>query len=181
MDAVARVVLPSGLAEDDRHRIVLRFDTWLEGFAPGRELMATEDTAFLMELPFSRAMRAAAESPRARYRAQLAALDDEAAERHGKAFAGLDAAEAEAIVRELVEGAVERLSLHDLNPIGAPALWLAGPAAFVGTPADHVAIALMAFYFNSAEGVGRSLGRDVDPRTCRGFDGIERPPPERDG
>lgn len=181
MDAVARVVLPSRLTEDDRSRVVSRFDAWVDGFAPGRELMATEDTAFLMELPFSRPMRAAAESPRSRYRAQLAALDDEASERHGVPFARLERADAEAIVRELVEGAVQRLSLHERNPLGAPALWLAGPAAFVGTPGDHIAIALMAFYFNSAEGVGRSLGRDVDPRTCRGFDGIERPPPERDG
>ncbi len=181
MDALARVVLPTALSGDERRRVVARFAAWVEGFAPGVELMATEDTAFLSELPFSRQMRSAPTSPRTRYDEQLDALDEEARERHGVAFTALGSTESDAIVRELVESAVARLKPHDLNPIGAPALWLAGPAAFVGTPADHVAIALMAFYFGSAEGVGRSLERVVDPRTCRGFDGIERPPRRRSG
>lgn len=180
LESIARVVLPTTLDDAARSQVVRRFWDWVDGFRPGVELMATEDTAYLMELPFSRPMVSAPVSPRARYEEQLEALEDEAKELHGVSFAKVGRSGQEAIVRAQVESAIDELHVHELNPLGAPALWLAGPAAFVGTPADHVAVTLMAFYFNSSEGVERSLGRSFRQRTCRGFAGVDEAPRERE-
>ena len=180
MAALARVALPTALDEDARDQAVRSFWSWVDGFRPGVDLMATEDTAFLMELPFVRRMVSASESPRERYEEQLRALDEEARELHGQAFTDLERGARKAIVRKHVAASVAELDTHGFNPVGAPALWLAGPAAFVGTSADHVTVALMAFYFNSPDGIDRSLGRAFRARTCRGFAGVEREPAELD-
>ncbi len=177
LEAVARVVLPGGLTDQARRQVVTGFWRWVDGFQPDVDLMATEDTAYLLELPFARKLVSARASPRQRYQAQLRSLDDEAREERGIPFSEIDPHRQEQIVRRQIEKAVDELALHDLNPLGAPVFWLPGPAAFVGTPADHVALTLMAFYFNSAEGVERSLGHSFGERTCRGFSGVAEEPP----
>jgi hypothetical protein len=145
--ALAEVVLPSELGATGRARIVDDFVRWIRGYRAGAEM----DHGY----GFTQ-MRATPAPPSARYRAELDALD-QAARTGGTTFAALPFDQRRAIVeRALTAAKIERLPPR---PSGG-----------------HVAVDLMAFYFQSGEAndlcYRAAIGRDA----CRGLPGSEQPP-----
>jgi hypothetical protein len=173
---LAGVVLPSSLTADDRRRVVESYVSWLGAYQPGADLLALEDSAFLSELPFERAMRAVTIDPIVQCAGQLEALARLSVATFARSFAELAPGEKAEVVRRVLGEVISGLRLTTRNPLGDPAIWLAGPAAFIGLPSDHVAITLMAFYFASPDAIERCYGARLRPRTCRGFADVGRDP-----
>jgi hypothetical protein len=176
LEELASVVLPSELGSVRCKEVVREYVAWLRGYAPGVDLLSIEDSAFLSELPLVRAMKSAAVDPIARCADDLDGLDATSESKFGRRFAALERDEKAGIVRGVLEDSVRRMDLPPRNPVGDPALWLAGPAAFVGTASDHVALTLTAFYFNGPDAIRRCYAADLQPRTCRGFARVGLPP-----
>lgn len=148
--AVGDVVLPGELGSAGKERVVSGFETWLAGFRPVVEQNHGYGTSRISYGP---------PHPGPAWAAQLEALDLEAQHRHGSSFADLPAASREALVRN---------ALEDLDGSGLPSPLRAG----------HVALALMARYYDSAEATDRCYGVQIGERTCRGLGAVsERPRP----
>jgi hypothetical protein len=150
--ALAEVVLPSELGARGRAAVVDGFVRWIRGYRAGAEM----DHGY----GFTR-LRTTPASPAGGYPAHLNALD-RAARAHGRAFASLPLDERRAIVeRALIDAKIERL--------------LPRPSG------SHVAVDLMAFYFNSSDAndlcYRAAIGRDA----CRGLRGSEEPPEQLTG
>jgi len=97
--------------------------------------------------------------PAPAYRAQLLALDLEAQRRHGSDFAALAPEPREALLRRSLEG-------------------VAGTGMPNPLTAEHVALALMARYYDSAAALDRCYGVGIARYSCRGLSGMtDRPAP----
>jgi hypothetical protein len=145
---IADVVLPSELGREGQARAVSAFIRWIRSYREGADM----DHGY-----GSTRIRATGASPARGYPSQLAALDS-AARRRGAAFFAKATPE---VRRELVLSAIRDAHIDRLprRPSGG-----------------HVAVDLMAHYFNSADAEDvcyrAAIGRD----SCRGLPGSEKRP-----
>lgn len=136
---LAEVVLPSELGADRTRQVVRDFQRWIDGYREGVELTHGYGTSRL---------RFTGPTPATRWAGQLDALEAEARRRHGKPFGEVAAERREAILRDaLKEDRLDRI-----------------PA--VGE-ARHVAIALLAFFYDSAAATDLCYESRIGRQTCR--------------
>ena len=137
--ALADVVLPSELGPDGTGQVVRDLQRWIDGYRQGVELTHGYGTARL---------RFSGPTPATRWAGQLDALDAESRRRHAKPFAQVTTERREAILREVLrEDRLDRI-----------------PA--VGE-ARHVAIALVAFFYDSPAATDLCYESRIGRQTCR--------------
>jgi hypothetical protein len=119
--------------------VVQGFQRWIAGYREHAELTHGYGTSRI---------RFTGPTPATRWASQLDELDAAARRRHGKPFAQLAPSNAEALVRDVLAGeALDRLpSVVD---------------------AKHVAIALLAYFFDSSEATDLCYGALIGRQTCR--------------
>ncbi len=137
---VANVVLPAELGAARVERATTAFARWIGAFKAGEETLH----------PYgSERLGATGASPAAKWVDQLTALDAAARAAHGGVFREQSLANRTALVQAAL--AREQLGARFPSPITAP----------------HVAIALLAHFAESAEGVNLAYARTIDPKQCR--------------
>ncbi len=147
--AVGDAVLPEAIGPDGRETAVGAFELWLSGFQPVAELRHPYGGSAIPYGP---------PDPEPGWAAQLEALDLLAEARWGSPFAAVS-----------VERRRELLG----EQIGVPSDGFPAPGR-----AQHVAVALMAHYFTSADAVDRCYGVRITKLECRSIDDVgERPTP----
>jgi len=145
---VAEVVLPSELGRAGVERAANAFTAWIAAYRAGEEL----------EHPYgSERIGTTAPSSAARWADQLAALDRDAQAAHRKAFAQCTADERLALVRSAIANAGGAGAAA-----GAPSTRMPSPLS-----APHVAVAMLAHFVESTDGVNLAYQRRIDPRQCR--------------
>lgn len=150
--SIAEVALPSSLRPDGTARVVDAFAAWLAGYRPGAERSHGYGSGSMeiLYLP---------PDPTPRWQAQLDELDATAQERLGVDFGSAPPDARRVILRE-------RLAADASSGLASPA------------EADHVAAALMAFYFDSADAADLAYGGAIGKETCRSLDTVgEKPAP----
>ena len=151
--AVGDAVLPDSIGRDGREDAVGAFELWLSGFEPVAELRHPYGG---WEIPYG------PPDPEPGWSAQLEALDLLAEARWGSPFAGLSVDRQREILGE---------------QMGPPTAGFPAPGR-----ARHIAIALMAHYFTSADAVDRCYGVRITKLECRSIDDVgERPEPLVEG
>ncbi|NUQ13452.1 MAG: gluconate 2-dehydrogenase subunit 3 family protein, partial [Gemmatimonadaceae bacterium] len=136
---VGEVVLPAELGAAGIARVTRAFTQWVAGYRPGAEL----------NHPYgSTEIRVAGPSPAARWRTQLAALDREARSKHQRGFIALTPDQRRALVTAAI--ADERLTRMP-DALGA----------------DHVAVALMAWYFATPDATDLCYRARIGRQSCR--------------
>lgn len=137
--AVGEVVLPSELAAGGVVRVVGDFQRWLSGYREHAELVHGYGTSRI---------RFTGPSPATRWASQLDALDAAARRAHSRAFADLAVAERAALVRQaLASERVDRMP----SPMDA----------------SHVALALIAFFYESSEATDLCYEAAIGKQHCR--------------
>jgi hypothetical protein len=151
--ALGRVVLPEkALGETGIERVLDGFRKWVDELEPVAEL----DHAYI----FTDDILYGPPHPAALWNAQLEALELEAEKRHGIAFDELSLEEKEALVkRQLPKDVGERLP----DPASAP----------------HVALGLLAYFYQTSEATDLCYERSIEPYTCRGLDSVASEPSPR--
>jgi hypothetical protein len=146
--AVADSVLPSELGSDGVTRVSRAFSQWIDGYRVGVELVH----------PYgSTTLRQTGASPAARWRSQLVALDNDARTKYQRAFASLTPEHR----RELVTTALAGDRLTRLpEPLDA----------------QHVAMALLAWYFASPDAVDLCYSAKIGRNSCRPLVNAPRQP-----
>jgi hypothetical protein len=137
--ALGAAVLPSELGAPAVKRTIGDFERWISGYKPGAELLHGYGTAKLEHLP---------PSPASRWSAQLRELDGDARKRYDRALAGCTVAQRRALIHD-------RLRREKLGPMPAP------------LAAEHVAIALMAYFYSSPEADDLCYRAAIGKTTCR--------------
>ncbi|WP_419164171.1 twin-arginine translocation signal domain-containing protein [Candidatus Palauibacter sp.] len=150
--AVAEAVLPGELGSDGRERAVAAFERWSEGLEPVAEL---GHPYLVPEIRYS------GPDPRPGWAAQLQGLEKECTRRHGVSLSELD-----------VPGRRKLLA----RPLGQAGTALGAPGN-----ADHVALALMAHFFDSPTATDLCYGRAIRKELCRTLEGAEDEPPTLGG
>ena len=137
--SVGDVVLPTELGAAGIARVSRDFTQWLAGYRQGVELVHPYGSAEL---------RRTGESPAPRWRAQLVALDRAAREKHKRPFAAL----AREQRRDLVTAAFGDDRLNRLpDPLQA----------------NHVAMALLAWYFATPDAADLCYNAKIGRNQCR--------------
>jgi len=149
LEAVVRAVLPSQVVPSQAGRLAGDFQRWLMDYRPGAEAVHGYGTAELASL---------VPDPTPRWSAQLVALD-RAARDTGPSFRRLPVADQ----RRLIEAAV--------GQAGATL----GPAI----EAEHVAVAVLAWYMASSEALDLCYDAEIGRRRCRPLDQNPRRPAGR--
>ena len=152
--SIAEVVLPAELGNDGFARVSRAFATWAGGYRQGVELVH----------PYgSTQLRQTGESPVPRWRAQLTALDRDARAKHQRGFTALTREQRREIITTIFAG--ERA-----NRLPDP------------LQADHVSMALLAWYFASPEAVDLCYDARIGRNQCRPLVNAPRQPlPLKDG
>lgn len=151
--AVATAVLPvSDLGGDGVDRVVTEFEAWIEGFEPVAELPHGYLSRGLAEIRYG------PPHPGPRWASQVEALELEARKRHRSSFAELTVEQR----RALIEGQLERDEIGRLPSPGQ---------------ARHVAIGLLAFFYDSAEATDLCYRASIGRYRCRGLSTLGREPP----
>ncbi len=151
---VADAVLPSELGADGIATVSRAFTQWIGGYRPGVELVHPYGSSEL---------RRTGESPIGRWRSQLATFDTAAREKHRKAFTALTREQR----RELVLSA---LGEERLNRLPDP------------LQANHVAMAVLAWYFATPDAVDLCYNAKIGRNQCRPLVHSARQPlPIKDG
>ncbi|MDQ8165644.1 MAG: hypothetical protein P3A28_07800 [Gemmatimonadota bacterium] len=138
--SLAYVVLPAELGAARVERATTAFARWIGSYRAGEETLH----------PYgSERLGATAPSPVAKWAEQLAALNADSLAAHGAPFSEQSLANRTA----LVQAALAKVPLGPRmpSPISAP----------------HVAVALLAHFAESAEGVNLAYSRTIDPKQCR--------------
>lgn len=145
---VAEVVLPAELGDDGFNRVSRGFTRWVTEYRPGVELV---------HLYGSTNLRQTGASPATRWHSQLGALEREARAKHQRGFSALTREQR----RELVSAALA-----------------AGRATRLPEPleADHVALALLAWYFASPDAIDLCYGKLIGRNQCRPLVNSSREP-----
>lgn len=145
---VGDVVLPSELGDAGIARTTRAFTQWVAAYRPGAEI----------NHPYgSTEIRYAAASPASRWRGQLAALDRESRTKHGRGFIALSRDQR----RDLVVASLSDERLNRMpDPLGA----------------NHVAVALMAWYFASPEANDLCYRARIGRNSCRPLVNAPRAP-----
>jgi hypothetical protein len=144
--ALAGAVLPTSLGEEGIDRIATAFQTWLERYEPNAERNHGYGTGEIERNPAD---------PTPRWTRQLQALNGKALETYGEAFPDISRANRQRVVALDLEG-IERLS----DPVFA----------------DHVAVALLAFFYDSPQAANLCYGAAINPQTCRPLAESPNPP-----
>lgn len=147
---VTEAVLPSRLGPEGVAKVVDDFLDWLTGYRPGAERSHGYGSG-------SMEIRYLPPDPVPRWQAQLDELDDLARARSVADFAALP-----------LEGRREVLRVI-----------LAGQSASAldsAVDADHLAVALMAFWFGSAEAADEAYGASIGKETCRPLTSVGQKP-----
>jgi hypothetical protein len=138
--ALGTVVLPSELGAAGVARVVSAFQRWIAGYREHAEIVHGYGTSRI---------RYTGATPATRWASQLDALDASArAAKPGRTFADLSPAEREPLVRAALVG--ERI---DRMPAVADA--------------NHIAVALLAFFYDSPEATDLCYEAQIAPQTCR--------------
>ena len=136
---IAEVVLPAELGSDGFARVSRAFTQWAAAYRQGVELVHPYGSAQL---------RQTGESPAPRWKSQLTALDAQAREKHQRGFA--------ALTREQRRGLVmTAFASERANRLPDP------------VEANHVAMALMAWYFASPDAVDLCYNARIGRNQCR--------------
>lgn len=137
---LASTVLPAELGAARIERVTAAFTRWIGAFKAGEETLH----------PYgSDRLGATGASPAAKWVDQLTALDAAARAAHGGVFREQSLANRTALVQAAL--ANEQLGARLPSPITAP----------------HIAVALLAHFAESAEGVNLAYARTIDPKQCR--------------
>src|SRR5687768_14556175 len=145
---IAEVVLPAELGNDGFARVSRAFTQWVGAYRQGVELVH----------PYgSTQIRQTGESPAPRWKSQLTALDREAREKHQRGFA--------ALTREQRRGLVMSAFASER------ATRLPDPVE-----ANHVAMALMAWFFASPDAVDLCYNARIGRNQCRPLVNASRQP-----
>jgi hypothetical protein len=153
LQAVAGIVLPAAsLGEEGVRRVVEGFRKWLDELEPVAEL----DHAYI----FTDEILYGPPDPEPLWRAQLEALELEAEKRHEASFALIPREEQEAILK------------RQLPP--NPAAGLSEPAR-----APHVALGLLAYFYQTSEANDLCYEKAIEKTTCRGVESGAVEPPAR--
>ncbi len=147
--ALADAILPSELGANGARRTAEKFERWISNFRPGAELNHGYGTGELQHT---------VTDPWPRWRAQLAALDGDARKRHQAGFSELRREQRRAMVAELLEGQ---------NPERLP------PSPIV---ADHVALAMLGWFYNQPEATDLAYRVRIGKETCRPLNETDKPP-----
>lgn len=139
LDALADAVLPAELGAAGIARAASDFQRWMDGYAPGAEANHGYGTGKIERLPADR---------RPQWKAQLASLDDEAHRNAGQSFAALPRDRRQAIVRTAL--ASER-----------------GDALPNPLTARHVALALLAYFYDSPGANDLCYNAEIGRQLCR--------------
>ena len=150
--AVAEAVLPGELGSDGRERAVAAFERWSEGLEPVAEL---GHPYLVPEIRYS------GPDPRPGWAAQLQGLEKECTSRHGVSLSELEVPDRRKLLARPLRGA--------RSGLGAPG------------NADHVALALMAHFFDSPTATDLCYGRAIRKELCRTLEGAEDEPPTLGG
>lgn len=144
LDALAEIVLPeSALGADGVSRVVEGFGEWLAGFEP----VAERNHAYL----WTDEIHYGPPDPAPRFRAELEALELESTKRHETSFTDLTRGERRAILeRQLPKDAP-----RDLPYAG---------------DATHVALGLLAYFYQTSEANDLGHQAAIERQTCRGLD-----------
>ena len=138
--ALGATVLPTELGAADVIRVVNAFQRWIAGYREHAEIVHGYGTSRI---------RYTDATPATRWATQLDALDASArAAKPGASFADLSDSERTALVRKTL--AAERIDRM--------------PAV---SEASHVAIALLAFFYDSPEATDLCYEAQIAPQTCR--------------
>jgi hypothetical protein len=151
--AVAAIVLPAAsLGEDGVRRVVEGFRKWLDELEPVAEL----DHAYI----FTDEILYGPPDPEPLWRAQLEALELEAEKRHDASFDAIPREEQEALLRRQLPS--------------NPGTGLPDPAR-----APHVALGLLAYFYQTGEANDLCYERAIERTTCRGVESGASEPPAR--
>ena len=148
LDALADVVLPSALGKAGIRRAAAAFRTWGVGYRASAELNHGYGTSRL---------RSSGLTPLTRWTQQLDALDAAARAAHRKPFRDLSPADRGALVREALAGQRE------------------GRMPAVGE-ASHVAVALLAHFYDSSAATDLCYQAQIGRSTCRRLADSSRKP-----
>ncbi len=137
---LASAVLPAELGAARVERATAAFARWIASFKAGEETLH----------PYgSERLGTTGASPASTWVEQLAALDADSRALHGGPFRSQSLANRTALVQAAL--AKVQLSARMPSPITA----------------QHVAVALLAHFAESAEGVNLAYSRTIDPKQCR--------------
>ncbi len=138
LDALGDAVLPAELGANDVARAVGEFQRWMDGYQPGAEANHGYGTGRIEQLPAD---------PRPQWRSQLAALDADA-RRNGPSFSALPRERRQALVRAALQN--ER-----------------GDALPNPLLARHVALALLAHFYDSSAATDLCYDAQIGRQQCR--------------
>ena len=138
LDAVGDAVLPAALGPHGVSRAVAEFQRWMDGYQPGAEANHGYGSGRIEQLPAD---------PRPQWRSQLAALEAEA-RRHGPSFNALPRERRQALVRAALQS--ER-----------------GDALPNPLLARHVALALIAHFYDSSAATDLCYDAQIGRQQCR--------------
>lgn len=139
LDALAEAVLPSSLNRAGARRVAAAFRAWGAGYRANAELVHGYGTSRL---------RRSGPTPVTRWATQLDDLDARARAKYGRSFRELSIDDRAVIVRGALQG--QRL---DRMPSVAGA--------------EHVAVALIAYFYESPAAMDLCYGARIGRRTCR--------------
>ena len=139
MQALGHAILPTELGAPGREAVIADFQRWIAGYREGVELTHGYGTSRI---------RFSGPTPATRWTGQLEALDAEARRRTGKPFSAIAASSREDIVRAALAG--ERLDR--IPPIA---------------DARHVAVALLAFFYDSPAATDLCYEAKIGKQSCR--------------
>ena len=146
--SIAEVVLPAELGNDGFARVSRAFATWAGGYRQGVELVH----------PYgSTQLRQTGESPLPRWRSQLVALDRDARAQHQRGFTALTREQRREIITTIF--AAERANRMP-DPLQA----------------NHVSLALMAWYFATPEAADLCYEAQIGRNQCRPLINAPREP-----
>jgi hypothetical protein len=139
LQALAQVVLPAELGDARTLEMTERFERWVSNFRPGAELNHGYGTGTVQQ---------AGADPWPGWRAQLQVLDAEARTQNAASFAALSVERRRVLVSAQLEAAnAQRLP----NPLSA----------------THVALALLAWFYNSPDATDLCYRAAIGKETCR--------------
>jgi gluconate 2-dehydrogenase subunit 3-like protein len=148
LGALADAVLPSELGSAGAARASSEFQQWMDGYQPGAEANHGYGTGKIERLPAD---------PRPAWHAQLAALDAEARRAGGQSFASLPRDRRQALVRTVLAG--ERGEALP-NPLAA----------------RHIALALLAHFYDSPAATDLCYNAEIGRQLCRPLAAQQRQP-----
>lgn len=146
--SIAEAVLPSELGTSGVARVSRGFVQWISAYKPGVELVHPYGSAQL---------RQTGASPAPQWRTQLAALDGGARAKYRRAFGAISVEQRREVIREAV-------AAEQLNRLPDP------------LEAQHVAVALMAWYFATPDATNRCYNARIDRNQCRPLVNAARQP-----